>query len=141
MLDCGTINTLQRFVTHSPDTGGHSDSQLGLGILLTICEAGYSVLALALLSDMYAYLFYLVGGCTGLLVGTLISVSVFFFLDVMMSFFTIVWIIFISFWSGFYLELIVGPVQFMTCYCLNRATCTSSINNKHGHKSQPMYDV
>jgi len=133
----GVLVTLHGYLlTHFPYTGGEEnpdkpDLRLLLAALLAMCEIVYSGAIVMALWEHERLICYAAGGFTALLIGAILL----FIFGGAATWLSFSLVIFASFWFGFHIELIAGPIESAaTLCCVNRPMRTSTINSKDGHE-------
>ncbi|KAK7916934.1 hypothetical protein PG985_010542 [Apiospora marii] len=112
LLLYGVLATLHRYAAFSPVMQGREDHlQVILGLFVLFCEFIYTVTMMVQLSGEdhmdVSSLWCLVHGCTALLFG----VNVFLSFSDTITWLTISAAVYTFFWSGFFFELIICPIQ------------------------------
>ncbi|KAK8102981.1 hypothetical protein PG984_016127 [Apiospora sp. TS-2023a] len=119
VLAWGVLVTLHGYLlTYFPYTSWEEKPDLRglLAILMAMCEIVYSGAIVVALWEHERFISYTAGGFTGLLIGA-IFLFIFGGTATWLSFSLV---IFASFWFGFHIELIAGPIESLALCCANR---------------------
>ncbi|KAK8067785.1 hypothetical protein PG996_006897 [Apiospora saccharicola] len=134
VLAWGVLVTLHGYLlTHFPYTGGGEkpDLRVLLAALLAMCEIVYSGAIVMVLCEHERLICYAAGGFIALLIGAILL----FIFGGATTWLSFSLVIFASFWFGFHIELIAGPIESVAALCcVNRPMRTSTINSKDGHE-------